>query len=371
MLEITPTDVQNLPDDTLRTLIGRLCEAELQKQGLSPAAVTWGGNQDAADGGIDVRVQLPADATIDGYVPRRSTGFQVKKPDLPESAIANEMRPNDVLRPSIQELVREQGAYIIACSSGSVADKPLAKRRRAMRQAVADQPYGNKLHVDFYDRTRIASWVRQHPGLIPWTRRAAGREIIGWQSFGPWANPNETPQSKFLTDTKSRIFASGLGRDIELTAIDGINRIRSLLIRPGTAVRLVGLSGVGKTRLVQALFDKDVGVATLDPALTIYTNMSDDPIPPPIGMVSDATIKKSRLIFIIDNCPSDLHQRLVEICTGSTVSVITVEYDIRDDQPEGTEVFSLEPASNEMIAEILSRKFPRLSRIDADRVADF
>lgn len=83
MFDITPEDISQLNDIDLRELVGRLCEAELLLRGLSPAAVTWGGNQAAPDGGLDVRVALPPDMSIDGFIPRCSTGFQVKVPDMP------------------------------------------------------------------------------------------------------------------------------------------------------------------------------------------------------------------------------------------------------------------------------------------------
>ena len=53
--------------------------------------VTWGGNQDAKDGGLDVRVALPPGASIDGLIPKPATGFQVKTSDMRPAAIANEM----------------------------------------------------------------------------------------------------------------------------------------------------------------------------------------------------------------------------------------------------------------------------------------
>lgn len=55
MFEVTPDDIQRLNDTDLRELVALLCEAELAAQGLSTAAVTWGGSQTAADGGLDVR----------------------------------------------------------------------------------------------------------------------------------------------------------------------------------------------------------------------------------------------------------------------------------------------------------------------------
>lgn len=53
------------------------------------------------------------------------------------------------------------------------------------------------------------------------------------------------------------------------------------------------------------------------------------------------------------------------------VSVITVEYDIREDQPEGTEVFELKASSNELIEKLVTKRFPQLSQVDVRTVAEF
>ena len=96
MFEITGDDIAALNDEDLRTLVGRLCEAELRRRALPASAVMWGGNQTAKDGGLDVHVALPAGTQIDGFVARPCTGFQVKKPDMPRAEILDEMRPNGV-----------------------------------------------------------------------------------------------------------------------------------------------------------------------------------------------------------------------------------------------------------------------------------
>jgi hypothetical protein len=137
-------------------------------------------------------------------------------------------------------------------------------------------------------------------------------------------------------------------------------------------VRLVGLSGVGKTRFVQALFDDRIGENSLDPSLAIYTNMADGPEPQPSGLVSDLIAGRTRAILVIDNCPPDLHGRLSDLCRSpeSQVSLITVEYDIREDQPEGTDVYSLEPSSTDLIDKLVRHRFPKISPVDARTVAE-
>src|SRR5882757_8115735 len=111
MFEITRDDIAALNDEDLRTMIGLLCEAELRRANLPVSAVTWGGNQTAKDGGLDVLVAFLPEARLAGFIPRPATGFQVKKPDMPASEVAKEMKPGGVLRPVIEELAAESGAY--------------------------------------------------------------------------------------------------------------------------------------------------------------------------------------------------------------------------------------------------------------------
>ena len=109
MFEITGDDISLLNDTDLRALIGRLCEAELRRQGYPVSYVTWGGNQTAKDGGLDVHVALPPSAAISGFISRPETGYQVKKPDMPRGEILDEMKPDGVVRPVIAELAKGVG----------------------------------------------------------------------------------------------------------------------------------------------------------------------------------------------------------------------------------------------------------------------
>ena len=53
------------------------------------------------------------------------------------------------------------------------------------------------------------------------------------------------------------------------------------------------------------------------------------------------------------------------------MSVITIEYDIREEQQEGTEVFKLEPSSDELIEKLVGKRYPDLSQVDAGTIAKF
>jgi hypothetical protein len=228
MLEITGDDIATLNDEDLRSLVGRLCESELRSLGLSTSAVTWGGNQNAADGGIDVRVRIEDGAALTGFIPRTSVGFQVKKTDFTPGLISPEMRPLGQLRPSINNLIDERGAYIIASSGSDTSNSALTDRLVAMRSAVADKSGHANLHLDFYDRNRLATWTRAHPGLIVWVRQKTGRGISGWQPYSSWAVSPDGVQDEYLLDDKARLH-SGITDEKGINVTQGIDRIRDIL----------------------------------------------------------------------------------------------------------------------------------------------
>jgi hypothetical protein len=390
MFEITGDDLALLRDDDLRTLVGRLCEEEVRKLGFATSTVTWGGDQDATDGGLDVRVELPKGISIAGFLPRAVTGLQVKKSDLSGTKILNEMRPpsdkraavkrrgtkerikkqqRNKLRPVIAELAAVGGAYIIVSAKGSTTDTALRNRRGSMRSALG--PRQRKLLVDFYDRGRLATWLREHPGLIPWVRSRIGKTIAGWQSYGAWALSPQGTEDAYLLDEELRLKTGTRDGAIGCTATEGLHQLRELLRKPKSVVRLVGLSGVGKTRFVQALFDDRVGQDALAPSLAVYTNLVDRPDPPPMSVAADLIAARTGAVLIVDNCGPDLHQRLAEICRApnSLLSVITIEYDVRDDLPEGTTALKLEPSSVDLVERLVRRRLPYVSPIDAHTVA--
>jgi hypothetical protein len=373
MFEVTANDIASLTDEDLRSLIGRLCESVMRRRGISAACVTWGGHQDASDGGIDVRVELPANLEAEGFIPRSATGFQVKAETMPRSKILSEMKPNGILRPAICRLAARSGAYIIVSSKDSVSETALQDRLDAMAEAVSGDPNAGALRLAFYDRRMLETWLRDHAGTILWVRERIGKPLEGWSSYRAWTLAPAGTAGEFFLDDKPRIRRNRQNTTPTLSVAQGIDAIRNILRSPRGIVRLVGLSGVGKTRLVEALFDTKVGERSLNPELAAYTNLSHNPTPPPVALASELIAMRMQAILIVDNCSPELHRSLSEQCriSDSTLSVITNEYDITEDQPEGTDVFILEEASAHLTADVLRNRFPALSSLDAERIAEF
>tara|TARA_A100001391_G_scaffold153410_2_gene111247 strand:- start:19014 stop:22856 length:3843 start_codon:yes stop_codon:yes gene_type:complete len=372
IFEVTPDEIAELGDAELRSLVGRLAEQVAVECGCSPAGITYGGHQNAADGGIDVRAAI-SNAADTNFIPRNNTGFQVKAENLARQAVIDEMRPGGELRQSIANLAAQGGAYIIVSSQGSVSDTALTNRRKAMYEAVQDLPGKDQLHLDYFDRQRLATWVNQTPGLVAWVKEHVGKPLSGWQPFGDWSSSPGVVEDEYLGDENVRLKGPGLGDTGSLNVEDGVNRLRDILRQPRGAIRLVGLSGVGKTRLVQALFDGRVGENAISPHTAIYTDLADEPEPVPAELLVNLQGRRKPCVFIIDNCGIALHRKLVARLqkSGAPVSLITVEYDIADETPENTDVFKLEPASNEIIDEILQKRYPNLTNPEIGTITAF
>ncbi|MDB5714981.1 MAG: hypothetical protein JWO15_2378 [Sphingomonadales bacterium] len=91
-------------------------------------------------------------------------------------------------------------------------------------------------------------------------------------------------------------------------------------------------------------------------------------MPAPCQMASALARSGMRAILVIDNCNPSTHRAHAEACRspGSATCLLTIEYDVRDDEPEGPEVFRLEPVLPEVL-ERLERRARRLAASDRRR----
>lgn len=377
IFEITGKNIENLKADDFRFLVGRLCEADYVKSNLPIEGITYSGDDSSKDGGLDVIVNTECESPTQSFVPSKNTGFQVKKPKMPASEIKKEMSPKGSLRECIKNLIRNKGTYIIASSSDNVSGSFREKRIQAMKECVSSEAGYENLLLKFYDQNDIASWVRLHPSLILWTRDKIGKSLSGWQPYENWSQPSEDIKQPYLIDNKIRLYDRTDPENNVLNVEDGISEIRKKLLRPGSAVRLIGLSGVGKTRFAQALFDNRIGDNPLNPFLVVYTNIGNDVYsniqPSPESMVHQLAAIGSQIFLIVDNCSSELHYRLAKLCSrpGNMVSLLSIEFDITDDTPENTDVYKLEESSLTLIENLLQFRFPHINLVNARCISKF
>ncbi|RUM18784.1 hypothetical protein EFD56_15175 [Rhizobium phaseoli] len=176
LFSITKADIKALNDEQARELVARLSMADLEAQGLSRASVTWGGNQRAADDGVDVEVASANPIKGGGYILAPFTAFQVKAEEFPPAKITDEMKPKPagILRKVFDDLAAGNGAYIIVSTRDDVSKKFLKTRADAMSDALVGSRHVGKVRLGFYDAQKMADWASAHPAVAVWLRSALG-----------------------------------------------------------------------------------------------------------------------------------------------------------------------------------------------------
>ena len=370
MFEISKDQLRRLNDVQLRELVARLCEAELSRAGAPVSAVRWGGAQTTADGGLDIDVQVEDREFQGDFLPRARTGIQVKKSKMPAGKIVKEMAPKGILRPIFSELARHNGCYVIVSLDDDLTPggRPLADRKKAMQAQIKAVKNLGDLKTKFYEGGDLANWLRQHPSVQLWVREKLGLPLSGWKPFGRWSTTPPNVEDDLICEAGVVIRLPG--RVDELGIAQGIDEIRGLVRNSGKAVRIVGLSGVGKSRIVQALFEKSVGNEPLCRDLAIYADLGETPDPPVQRVLERLLAEERSAIMVLDNCPSEEHYRLVrQLDSSSNLRLITIEFDIREDRPETTSVVRIDAEGPDIAEALIERWYPQLGQMNARGVA--
>jgi len=370
ILELEKDALLGLSDGQLEELIARLAEAEIAAAGQSPARVSWGGSITAPDEGVDIRVDVPVEVLDTGYIARPNTIFQAKKHRMRAGQIRKEMCPKGTLSPILARQAEIGGSYVIVSLADDCTDSRRRDRLDAMRDSLGEVPNKDNIHLDFYDRSKLHQWLRQHPSVMLWVRDALGQSLSGWRPFGAWSNPPaDTDHTLILAPGVSVTLPDGRKLDIQ----NAIEPVRDIVRTAKKAMRITGLSGVGKTRFVQALFEESIGENALDRTIAIYVDTGANPDPSVNTMLERLIAENRQAILIIDNCPPELHSVLASRASSakSQIPLITVEYDIRDDKPQTTEVVQITAEGPDMAAQLLLRRFPHIGQVNARTIAEF
>lgn len=372
-LELAAADITALDDGQLRELVARLAEAELREQGIPRSSVQAGGAQEAADGGLDVSVATVLPLARPAFVPRAHTGFQVKKHSMSRGSCEREMLEAGGLKDAIKALADEKGAYIIVSGKDSCSATMYKGRLAGMGEALRTYGAGEHLHLDFYGADRLALWLKSHPGVALWAREKLGKPLAGWRPYGRWASTPNADKDEFLSDAHPCVSDGSSSEKKLMTIMEGIELARTRLRSGSRAVRITGLSGVGKTRFAQALFEENVGDDALPATDVLYADLGEDLTPSASAVVTYLIANQLASYVVLDNCPPQTHRSLQKQLSDSSspLRLLTIEYDISDDRPEETDVIHIEPSSEETVTKLLLRRYHKLDRFNAARIAEF
>ena len=197
------------------------------------------------------------------------------------------------------------------------------------------------------------------------------QDFLGWRRFTDWSSKKSDIDAEYFIDEYIKIITPNNKLSDAVNIIEGINHIRQSLSKPGASVRLVGLSGVGKTRLAQALFDKRVGDEALDIRNVWYCDVADSPNPSPSHFIEMMSSADQQYIIIVDNCGQEQHSILTNLVQEhKNFAIMTIEYDVSDDLPKETNVYKMQPTTTGLLEKVIKRHFPEILDANVRKIAE-
>jgi hypothetical protein len=243
LFEITHEDIKQLNDLQLTDLLRRLLHLEASHYGIADRSVSVALNIDVPDGGEDGRIQWKRGPKSTNYIPSRLTMFQNKARDMGPKACADEMHQEGSvwLKARTEEGLDARGSYVLFTTQ-PLNGRQIAERIKAMREAIRDagKSYANKADLHIYDANKIRDWTNHYIPAVVAVCRERGHPLLSYmQTWEHWTENSEFQGFPFVPcDTTDRYIA----------------QLRQDLAEPHRAARIIGLSGLGKTRLALEAF---------------------------------------------------------------------------------------------------------------------
>ena len=353
--EVTGENIEALKEHQLPDLLRSLLLAEAQTHNLPADGIHVASNIHTGDGGEDGRIEWKDGPKRTTNLPSRLCQFQLKAGAISTSQAGKEVLTKDG---EVKEMVRQAlssgGDYLLLCAKPYTEQQILdreASIRKALKEAgieIADEP------VSFQDADQIAAWVNCHSSVATWVKEQTQPGTLGpFRSWAHWADRGDHRSSPWVEDERLAPLMS---------------RLHPLVSTLRSSVRIVGLNGVGKSRLVLEALGPAVSDADLS-AITMYaveTEASSDLIIQTVQILVDSG---TRAIVVVDECPMDTHRILAGILShaGSRLSLVTIDHEIPGGSLDGSTL--LIPEAHLSVSQAIIEREEGLTPDDKRRLA--
>ena len=326
--EVTDEHITLLTERTLPALLRRLLSAEAQTHGLPEYGIHVAGNFTTPDGGEDGRITWTEGPRNTSFLPSRFSQFQLKAGQVTPAAAAREVvdRKGEV-KPMVRAALEAGGHYIMLCAHPYTQQQIEVREKRiltALRDAGIDL---DDSQVNFRDAGQAADWVNRYPSVAAWVKQWTQPGTIGpFRSWIHWASRAEHDTSPRADDDRLPNLREP---------------VREGASAPRRVVRVVGPSGIGKSRLIlEALGPSEqeerFGHSLAD--LVLYADESEVGERAIYGVVQTLAENRQRAVLVVDRCPPGTHRTLAGTVQrqGSFLSLITIDDEIPSDARDRT-----------------------------------
>lgn len=352
IFEISPDQIQRLDSMQLVELLRKLLHAEAQGAGISLRSVSVPLQITISDGGEDARVHWTGGNDGTNYFPCRLNVFQSKatdpgpagwKKEVWTKASQKDGVPRD-LNDAVMAAIADRGAYI-GFTSAPIAGNKLSRRLSGIKSGIREAG-GNPddlAAIDIYDANRIAAWAGQHPAVAVWLNEIQlGLPLGGFQTIDGWGRRADFTAIEVVADVAPRYAISDNKSGLrhtgdELNSQQARERILNHIVEPKRCVRVIGPSGIGKSRFVFEIFrDRGTLERTIAGVSAIYCDYRSIGSERLHRIVEALANVGAPTILVIDECPRESASALVSIVSSANSRLRLISIDI-DDRPIATE----------------------------------
>jgi hypothetical protein len=393
--EIAEDDLAKLDATQFVQLLKRLIQADLLAHNIPLTAIEGTLRINVADGGEDIRVAWQGGPASTAYIPKRSCIFQCKAENLTDAKLKAEpiLADKSALKVAVADVIAAEGAYVLATSktntvtprraankskSASKKSRPSKKLSKSavkkVKKTTAPLPRLKEMvetirralskydrraddtEIRVYGPPKLTDWVNAHPMVAIWVKQVLGYASadFAFQTIDNWSEYRGLSNQLVAWDTLTH----------------HIRTIRDTLGKPGQVVRLLGHSGLGKSRLAfEALASTSNDDAADLSAIVAYARRYT---PQVVEQVRDFIHHKRRVVVVVDDCPPDGHRALSEEVhrENSLLSLITLDLEFERPPSEDLEII-IDAVPSEIIRGILTSLGFAGGPEDLERVTQF
>lgn len=361
--EVSILDIGRLSADQLTTLLHKLLHIEASKNSLDRPEISVPEKITVADGGEDGRIRWTGYPSETQHLKNRFTIFQNKATDLSPRNCKEEILEKELegqprkLKSKVEEVVISDGCYVLF-TNRDLNQNEKKKREDKFREAIQEANHRN--HATFqiliYDSNYIKNWTNEDVATITYVQSCVGiTRASMFRTWNEWKRDMNGSEIPFQTNE---------------VILGNMNQIRRELTT-GSVIRVIGHSGLGKTRLVLETFREnsdDPEIKALQSQLVYYD----------IGMGSLENITSYILshknnqsgIIVIDNCDENAHSTISGLVRSSGgFKIITIDFS--SETSEKSVIRIDRDNQRDIIKKIVDEKFKNnLTKTNKDFIAN-
>jgi hypothetical protein len=365
IFETETKSIKQLDETQLQKILKKLSVLEASQFGIPLSSISIVENTKAADGGVDGQVEWISpilkfehpnlNLTQNDYFPSSLIIFQCKATKIPKEKCIAELveKKTGQVKQSLDDLFLRNGDYILFTTE-EINKAGVDLRIDAMRQKLKElgKPYADAAKIHIYDASKIATWCSKYLNATVTVNNWLGKSFIsGLKSYEEWSQNRHFLRFQFSTDSKLSGF---------------LEQLRKQFNDQRQVSRIIGLPGLGKTRLAFEVFKPEASSSLYQQV--VYLDAAYG-VPHIAASVSDFIRQGLRGIIVVDNCDLTLHIQLTNEITrsNSNLSVLTIDYNFDRD---ASAFIKLEPHADSVIKCMLEPEYKH-KILDLDRVVDF